>query len=200
MKPLFANAILLILSLSGDFLSLRTVDHRHGKSQHFLIDCDILDDGRPVKDLHNFLTLTLCKEDTVRMDITWLHEIGFSGELAGYKQRFELPVRAFIVALNGNEVRTLVNAHEEKRQWLYFTSGASELLGNLIKDKAKRRALSKALRDHFFWDEEVVLYADYHESFYFTTNSMNGGLCMHKRIVKGKDGVERIAIAYDIHT
>ncbi len=69
-------------------------------------------------------------------------------------------------------------------------------------NKLERRALSKALRDNWHWShsEQVNLYADWNNSFFFDTETISGGLCKHTDMLTGKDGYPRERIRYSIHT
>ena len=80
-----------------------------------------------------------------------------------------------------------------------ITGHAARTIREIVKDKQKRRALSKGLRDCFRWaNETVTLYPDGKDSFFFTTKSgcpKNGGLILHEGVRHGYP-----CLYYCVHT
>ena len=77
--------------------------------------------------------------------------------------------------------------------------GAARTVRNVLPDKRKKRALSKAMRDAFQWPgEQVVLHNDGGCNFFFTTKStfaICGGLILHEGKRNGYP-----AVYYSVHT
>ena len=206
---MYPDAILVSLSLSERFLVIRTTDYAHGKSERFYASVDafrcLLDKNTPVHDfdLRNSLQAHWASEKEIAFCFTWLHLIGPRNDVHGYQQRFLLPQDKLEAALNGDRVKlVLLEPEGNKRCPIVFTVSANEIVRRIVRNPLKKRALSKALRDHFRWQsgERVTLYRDCREDFLFSTCTIDGGLCLHQREVRGKDGMKHVAYEYTVHT
>ena len=207
----YANAILVSMRLSGDFLMLWTTDRTHGRSQHFLINAQRLrgwlshPDGTSLIDcdLNNYLAMHRFSPDKVTMRFTWLTLHDSHGDhLHGYQQTVIMPLDKLEKALIGFRVKALIDSDVIPQCKLSFSESAQERIAMICREPKEKRALSKALRESFHWRDsgEVYLVADWRRDFYFTTDDMNGGLCRHESIVRGKNGKAYTAVKYAIHT
>ena len=81
-----------------------------------------------------------------------------------------------------------------------LAASANKMIHTL--NQVERRALCKALRDNWYWQypENLTLYEDWNDSFYFHTETICGGLCRHDDTVRGKDGKLHLRIRYSVHT
>ena len=211
MMNLFAAAILVCFHLSGEFLSIHTVDHVHRRSQRFLVNAPKLrmwlkaNDGSTFydHDLSNFLELYRFSEDKVTMRLTWLTIHDSHGhKLHGYQQTMILPLEELRHALIGFRTKVLVDPEKIPQCKLSFSESAQAQIAKICRDPRAKRALCRGLRDSFFWRdaEEVYLVADWRDDFYFTTDGLNGGLCRHDSVVRGKDGKAYGCVKYALHT
>ena len=195
--------ILVSFVPDGDFISLTTYSRRHGKSQRFLLSkanvTAFINDTVPElydADLNNFLHGSYADADTIHLRITWLTG---SEKLTGYWESFALPVKLLSAAVNNEPVRYLI--HNTIAQCpIALAASAQQMVHNL--DMLERRALSKALRDNWYWryPEDLTLYADWNDSFYFHTETICGGLCRHADTVPGADRKPHLRIRYSVHT
>ena len=206
----YANAILLTMMLSGDYLSIFTIDKAHGRSQRFLIKASMLgewlnsNDGTTLTDcdLHNFLSVYRFNRDTVTMRFSWL-SANSRNDLKGYQQTMLVPADQLYRALRGFRPRVLVEPDVIPQSKLRFTGSAQGLIARISQDKLNKRALSKALRDNFHWRDAyaVTFSADWGMSFaFYDETGMHGGLVRHERTVRGKDGKAYVAVKYEVHT
>ncbi len=205
------NPILVTLRLSGEFLMLYTTDKTHGRSQHFLLNVARLyewlnnPDGSSLIDcdLNNYLAMHRFSADKVTMRFTWLtlHD-SHGNRLHGYQQTLIMPVAELKKAMLGFRVKVLVDPDLIPQCPVSFSESAMELIGKICHDPKEKRALCKALRDNFHWRDsgEVYIVADWGRDFYFTTEGLNGGLCRHEGVVRGKNGNAYTAVKYSLHT
>ncbi len=205
------NPILVTMRLSGEFLMLWTIDKTHGRSQHFLLNVARLydwlnnPDGSSLIDcdLNNYLAMHRFSDDKVTMRFTWLtlHD-SHGNRLHGYQQTLIMPVAELKKAMLGFRVKVLVDPDLIPQCPVSFSESAMELIGKICRDPKEKRALCKALRDNFHWRDggEVYIVADWGRDFYFTTEGLNGGLCRHESVVRGKDGKAYTAVKYSLHT
>lgn len=202
-----AHAIVAIES-TDSFLTLKTFDARHGNSMRMYVFSDKLyhwldseaQDNFLDHDCGSFMIMRRIDKEQVSVQLTWLHALS-NGEVKGYKQSFTLPVdNLMAVLITGDRVRKLVSLDERSRQAsITITNGAHRQIHQL--DKRQRRALSKALRDSFYWkDSSLCLYADWGNDFAFVDQRMNGGLCLHESRVVGKNGRMHSKLRYQVHT
>ena len=207
----FATAILVSMHLSGEFLMLITTDKTHGRSQRFMINAPRLrdwlnhPDGSSLIDcdLNNYLALHRFDDDKVTMRFTWLTLHDSHGDrLHGYQQTLIMPIAELNRALIGFRTKALIDSDVIRQSKLSFSESGQRLIGKICADPKEKRALCKALRDNFHWRDadEVYLVADWQRDFYFTTPGLNGGLCRHESIVRGKDGRAYTAVKYSLHT
>ena len=205
---LYPDAILVSLSLSSDYLTITTTDHPHGRSQRFYANVSflrsLLDKGASVHDfdLLNSLQAWWINGDTIGFRITWLHSFGSHNGVHGYQQRFSLPMDVLVRALDGISVKhVILDPEHVSRCPVMFTDSANDTLHRVLNDRRKKRALIKALRDHFHWpNESVTLYRDFRDDFCFSARTLNGGLCLHQRTVMDRNGEKHTAFAYEVHT
>ena len=201
------HAIVSIES-TGSFITLKTYDAAHGNSTRFYIDSDKLYrwiDGEAQNtfldhDCGSFTIMRRASKDTISVRLTWLHAIG-RGDVKGYTQEFDLHTDDLMMPLiTGDRVRKLVSLEDKPRQAnITITNGAHRQIRAL--DKQQRRALSKALRDSFYWkDSCLCLYADWGSDFSFVEQKMSGGLCLHNTRVAGKDRQLHNRLSYQVHT
>ena len=197
------HSSLVSLIPDGSFISLTTYSCRYGKSQRFLLSkanvTAFLDGIVPElydADLNNFLHGSYADAETIHLRITWLTG---SEHLTGYWESFDLPVKLLVAAVNNQPVKYLVN-NTVTQCPITLTASAQKMIHNL--NQVERRALSKALRDNWYWQypENLTLYADWNDSFYFHTATICGGLCRHDDTVRGKDGKPHNRIRYSVHT
>ena len=207
----FATAILVSMRLSGEFMMICTTDKIHGRSQRFLTNAARLrewlqhNDGSTLidNDLNNFIALHRFNEDKVTMRCTWLtlHD-SHGNKLHGYQQTVIMPLEKLRHALLGFNTKVLCDPDTIPQCKISFSESAQELIRKICRDPKGKRALCRSLRESFHWRDagEVYLVADWHMDFYFTTTGLNGGLCRHERIVRGKDGKAYTAVQYQLHT
>ena len=207
----YANAILVTMRLSGEFLMLWTTDKTHGRSQHFMVNAAALHnwlnhpDGRSFIDcdLSNYLAFHRFSPDKVTMRFTWLTLHDSHGDhLHGYQQTVIMPVDKLNKALIGFRVKALIDSDVIRQCPVSFSESGQAQIAKICANKREKRALCKALRDNFHWrdSEEVYMVADWQRDFYFTTEGLNGGLVRHERTVRGKDGKAYTAVRYEVHT
>ncbi len=208
---LFATAILVSFRLCGEFLSIFTVDHTHGRSQRFLVNAPKLrqwlkaNDGSVFydRDLCNFLEFYRFNATKLTVRFTWLTLHDSHGhKLHGYQQTMILPDEEIRHALHGFRTKVLVDPELIPQSKLSFSESAQAQIRKICRDPKAKRALCKALRDNFHWRdaEEVCLVGDWGMDFYFTTDGLNGGLCRHDSVVRGKDGKAYDCVKYALHT
>ena len=199
----YASSVRITFVPDGSFISLTTYSRRHGKSQRFLLSkanvTAFLDGTVPElydADLNNFLHGSYANAETIHLRITWLTG---SEHLTGYWESFDLPVKLLVAAVNNQPVKYLVN-NAVTQCPITLAASAQKMIHNL--NQVERRALSKALRDNWYWryPEDLTLYADWNDSFYFHTETICGGLCRHTDTVRGKDGKPHNRIRYSVHT
>ena len=207
----FANAVLVSMHRCGEFMMLYTVDRVHRRSQRFMVNAANLhawlraDDGSTFydHDLCNYLAIHRFSADRVTVRFTWLTLHDSRGDrLHGYQQTLIMPVDRLNKALIGFRVKILVDTDVIPQCRLSFSGSAQELIRRICRDPQEKRALCKTMRENFHWRAagEVYLVADWGRDFYFTTEGLNGGLCRHESIVKGKDGKAYRCVKYQLHT
>ena len=209
-QPMYPNAILVTLILSGGLLSIQTTDRDHGRSQRFLAQAHLLQklvDGALAShcdnDLHNFLKVFTLDREHLCFHIWWLRETGSRlGTLEGCHQSFVLPTETLRRALAGEEVRCmLLDRNGDTRCPISLAPSGHEVVKGL--NKRERRALAKALSRSFRWRFDAVeLMKDWErKSFFFrSSHSINGGFILSSCMVTGRDGKEHEALSYSVHT
>ena len=207
--PVFGQDILAKMQRDDNMIALRTYSRKGGARGRLLIFADALqawldgDRERPFYDADcgNFLILRLyggfCK-----MQLFWMSEYS-NGDLHGIRQNVEIPENQLLMLVqNGTPIRYL-----SKPQTCNVRIDAvpsAKAIRSIQKDKNKRRAFSKAMRDNFRWKDSsrVTLYPDGADSFYFDASGswpLCGGLILHDGIVLTPQG-SLPKLYYGIHT
>ncbi len=217
MTPFISNKTCLLVVLncsSHDFVTLRTVSFDHGHSGEFYIDAKELfafTDGCPYaleyleKDGRSFLTIHR-DGSTLRFTVYWLRDAGHDA-LTGYMETFLIDEGVFHKALEEEHSHLLAYRDPQLRKSrIVLSESAHELVRDLRKHPLQCRALSKALRDSWFWGESVItLYADWNDDFSFceTRNGLDGisgGLCQSHGARRGRDGRQYLYYKFSVHT
>lgn len=184
------------------FIVFSTFGCEHGRSRSFYVNIRklwrLLDEGKAfyAGDMGNFLNAykarNLNKECFFCFEFTWLSEKR-NGELRGYRQSFDLSESKLRYILSEKETRCLyIPGEKVNSQKVKFDPNCKPVICNLLQDKRKRRALSKAMRDQFNgagWGD-VMLYADSRYDFGFVESDSNGrgivgALILHETEVNG---------------
>ena len=131
----------------------------------------------------------------------WLSEYG-DGHLKGFRQHVVVPCEVFGRLLEtGAPATYLYRPHDAQAR--IDTSHVASVIQTISEDSVVRRALSKAMRDHFHWDADTVtLYRDGNRDFSFRTASgcpSAGGLILHQSSVRTPIGM-RPKLYYGVHT
>lgn len=207
--PVFGQDILVKMQRDDNMIALRTYSRKSGARGRFLILVDALQawlDGereRPFYDADcgNFLVLRLYGGFSM-IQLFWLSEYS-NGDLHGIRQNVEIPENQLLTLMrNGTSVRYL-----SKPQTCNVRIDAipsTKAIRSIQKDKNKRRAFSKAMRDNFRWKDSsrVTLYPDGADSFYFDASGswpLCGGLILHNDIIRTPQG-SLPKLYYGIHT
>ena len=201
--------ILLKAERRDTLIAIQTYNRAHGRKGRFLICMDALqawldgDRERPFydSDCGNFLVLRLyggfCK-----MQLFWLSEYG-SGDLHGIRQDVEIPEDQLLMLMqDGTPIRRLCKPQTGNVRIDAVPS--AKVIRSIQKDKNKRRAFSRAMRDNFRWKDSshITLYPDGADSFYFDASGswpLCGGLILHNDIVRTPHG-NLPKLCYEIHT
>ena len=201
--------ILLKAERRDNLITIQTYDRAHGRKGRFLICMDALqawldgDRERPLydSDCGNFLVLRMYG-GFCNMQLFWLSEYG-SGDLHGIRQDVEIPENQLLTLMqDGTPIRYL-----SKPQTCNVRIDAvpsAKVIRSIQKDKNKRRAFSKAMRNNFRWKDSsrITLYPDGTDSFYFDASgswSLCGGLILHNDIIRTPQG-NLSKLYYGIHT
>ena len=199
--------VLIRLAVDGDFIAISTYCRAHGRRGRFLVASDLLGrllDGSVTTlydaDCGNHLRAYV-SDGVVCITFDWLNEYS-DGTLKGFRQRVELPERAFSDLLRtGLPVRVLYSPTDAHAR--VDASHAVSTIRKVRADRLASRALSKALRDCFRWrSETVTLYGDGPLDFLFTTASgcpAVGGLVRHETTVRTPVGMKP-KVYYSVHT
>lgn len=204
----YKKSLRVCIDPDGDFFALRTYSRERGQNGRFLILQESLlewyegDRKRDFfeKDLRNMLEIRIYKQSVI-FHITWLHSDGY-GNVEGFQQEFKMPeskLRDLLYAQKA--VRHL--HYESPRQARIHAESATGTLRAIQSNPPIRRAFIKAMRDCFQWrDEEIYLYPDWRDSFYFETRSgypKCGGLILHETSVSTPIG-QLDKYYYSVHT
>ena len=136
------------------------------------------------------------------IQLFWLSEYS-NGDLHGIRQNVEIPENRLLTLMqDGTPVRYL-----SKPQTCNVRIDAvpsAKVIRSIQKDKNKRRAFSRAMRDNFRWKDSsrVTLYPDGADSFYFDASGswpLCGGLILHNDIIRTPQG-SLPKLYYGIHT
>jgi len=208
MNTYFGRHAIATIESTGSFIMFKTYDAAHGNSMRMYIDSDKLyhwldseaQNAFLDHDCGSFTIMRRVNKEIVSVRLTWLHSIGHN-DVKGYVQEFSLPADDLMLPLiTGDRVRKLVALDDKPRHaQITITNGAHRQIRAL--DKQQRRALSKALRDSFYWkDSHLCLYADWGSDFSFVEQKISGGLCLHDSRVAGKDNKLHSKLCYQVHT
>ena len=201
--------ILLKAERRDNLITIQTYDRAHGRKGRFLICMDALqawldgDRERPLydSDCGNFLVLRMYG-GFCNMQLFWLSEYS-NGDLHGIRQNVEIPENQLLTLMqDGTPIRYL-----SKPQTCNVRIDAvpsAKIIRSIQKDKNKRRAFSKAMRDNFRWKDSshITLYPDGADSFYFDASGswpLCGGLILHNDIIRTPQG-NLSKLYYGIHT
>lgn len=214
--------VLVKLSLTDNFIALRTYDRVHDGRGRFLIDRDRfsawLKDMPEIQDagLREIITariggafydtdcghvlIAFREKQSIHFNTIWLSSRG--ADVHGFIQHFDIPTV---------KLYALIDEHTSIRLVQYANSGSarisSEYAGRVIRhireDKLKAHAFSKAMRDSFRWKgDTVTLSNDGRDDFYFTADGswhINGGLILHESTVMTPIG-KCPKFYYGVHT
>ena len=207
MNEFFGRHAVVTLESNDHFITLRTLDTRHGHSCRMFIDSDRLYQWLDTSNEASFMDYDCGRfivmhrrNDRVHVHQTWI-DSGNADEIRGYTQNFDLCVDdLFAVLVTGSGMKKLVSLDSKHgHAEITITNCVHRRIGKL--DKLHRRALSKALRDNFQWkDSHICLYADWDSDFAFVDERMSGGLCLHETRVRGKDRKFHEKLYYQVHT
>ena len=204
----FCNSTRVCVDPEGEVLALRTYSRERGRHGRFLILREALlewyagNHSRAFYDADCGHILELRIYAGIALfQILWLSTDSF-GNVYGFKQSFEVPETKLFDLLYEN--RPVQHLHYDRpRQARIHTERATEMLRAIQSNPLERRAFIKAMRDCFQWrDEEVYLYPDWCNSFYFETKSgypSCGGLIRHDTTVRTPNGLA-CKFYYSVHT
>ncbi len=218
MKPFISNKTCLLVALncsSHDFVTLRTTSFDHGRSPEFYLDAKALSeftDGCPwnpleylERDGRSFLTIHR-NGSMLRFTIYWLRNAGHD-DLTGYMDTFLIDEEVFHKALEQEHSQLLAYRDPQiRKSRIVLSESAHELVRGLRKHPMQCRALTKALRDSWFWgDSTITLYADWNDDFSFREkrngqSGIHGGLCQSHWARRGRDGRNYLYYRYSVHT
>ena len=199
--------ILVKVETDGNHLSFSTFSPERGSHGRFLIQVE------KIRELVEEKAYSLCDMDCgnhvyiwshkgiLRFTFDWLSAYG-DGTLKGIRQHLELPAEKVIsVLVTGKPLHTVYRP--DSSQACILSGRAIKVIREMLKDKRKKRAFSKAMRDCFQWRGDTVsLYPDSRYSFYFRTASgfpSNGGLILHEDAVRVR-GSMFPKLYYGVHT
>ena len=208
MNNIFGRHAIITIESTGSFITLKTYEAQHGNSTRMYIDSDKLyrwidseaQSALLDHDCGSFTIMRRVSKDTISVRLTWLHAID-NHDVKGYTQDFVLHTDDLMaVLLTADRVRKLVSLDGKPHQaQITITNGAHRQIRAL--DKHHRRALSKAMRDSFKWQNSCLcLYADWGSDFSFVEQKLSGGLCLHDTRVAGKDRKLHSKLFYQVHT
>lgn len=182
---------LVKMAVDDNFVSFRTYSRGMGTTKRFIFTVDFLrsimenEGGKYDKDLSNFVSVYR-NGDNVSFRFFWLSEFS-NGEIHGKTQNVNVPSALICyllecASLGINATAKHLSKIDNSGAKINFAS-AGTTLKNVISDKRKRRALSKALRDNFNYSgDSVRLFSDGYNDFYFVCETgwkINGGLILH---------------------
>ena len=210
MSPVFhsnTHDVLVKVALTDPFVAISTYCRQIGRRGRFLILTNLL---RRVLDEECITVLdTDCGHHVqirkynsmLHITFDWLSEYG-DGHLKGFRQHVVVPCEVFCRLLEtGAPATYLYRPHDAQAR--IDTSHVANVIQTISEDSVVRRALSKAMRDHFHWDADTVtLYRDGNRDFSFRTASgcpSAGGLILHQSSVRTSIGM-RPKLYYGVHT
>ena len=195
---IYTDPILVTLSYDDPFISLQTLDSKHGKSQRFFLSKEALTHNTTEIDLQNVCTVTHYGK-AVLFCLYWLHSNCDDG-LYGYQQGFRIPEEKIEQVLKGETIRHLSYTQHKKAR-IFFTKPAHETIGQC--NKLERHALRRFFRDQFNYDEDIVVQRDQLvRGFYLfsTLTPYEGGIVRHTSTVRDSFSRTHEKVAFSIHT
>ncbi len=200
--------VLVRLLPNGNTLGISTYQRDIGRKGRFLVVSDRLAewlDGHhhtPFYDMDcgHVLCITSNK-GILHFRIYWVCKYP-ANTIRGYEQVFECPdTLVWDVLRNQEPMRYLYTPPPWTSRIDQRISPAAMRI--ILSDPRKKRALSKAMRDYFKWDDDfVTLYSDGGADFFFRPSSgypSCGGLILHESSVKTTHG-SYPKLSYSIHT
>ena len=197
--------ILVNICCDSCYLGIKTYSRENGRHGRFLLRRELIEELLMGKspgevydsDINSFAVVRL-RDDSLLFQFYWLYEYS-EQSLTGLRQTFSLPIPVIKDLLENSIVTRSYLCKPLARSAKVDHWGAARTVRNVLPDKRKKRALSKAMRDAFQWPgEHVVLHNDGGCNFFFTTEStfaICGGLIMHEGTKKGYP-----AVYYSVHT
>lgn len=199
--------ILFMAEPSGECIAVSTFCRKHNRRGRFLIIREHLREllikaPRTFYDMdcgHHLWIQTGMERWTFTFD--WLSEYS-DGTLKGFRQTIEVPSSAMAELIeDGTPVRYLYTPREAQAR--VDSSHVGNSIREILGVPRMRRAFAKAMRDCFRWrDDEVTLYRDFGNSFFFRTRSgcpECGGLILHESTRKTPKGTFP-EMYYGVHT
>lgn len=204
------NILVKLENFDYQYLRIKTFSRKNGRTWGFLINKNKLSkfinentgESYLERDGLNHITINDVPEYfSVRID--WLSP-GIDNTIHGYVESFEIPKTAIkLLLLNYIQEHKILCATARKP--VKIENHAARSLREIQKNKYKKRALCKALRDNFKYNGDTIrFYNDgeslYFEDFYNGKRVMNGGLILHKYTTIGKDLAHYPSFRYSVHT
>ena len=197
--------ILVNICCDSCYLGIKTYSRENGRHGRFLLRRELIEELLMGKspgeaydsDMNSFAVVRL-RDGFLLFQLYWLCE--YSEQiLTGLRQTFSLPIPEIKDLLESSIVTRSYLCKALARSAKVDHTGAARTVRNILPDKHKKRALSKAMRDAFQWPgEQVVLHNDGGCNFFFTTEStfaICGGLILHEGTRNGYP-----AVYYSVHT
>ena len=197
--------ILVSICCDSFCLGIKTYSRENGRHGRFLLRRELIEELLSEKspgeiydsDMNSFAAVRL-RDNSLLFQIYWLYEYS-EQVLTGLRQSFTLSIPVVKDLLENSIVTRSYLCKPLARSAKVDHLGAASAVRNVLPDKRKKRALSKAMRDAFQWPgEHVVLHNDGGCNFFFTTQStfaICGGLIMHEGTKNGYP-----AVYYSVHT
>ncbi len=197
---IYSDPILVTLSYDDPFISLQTLDSKHGKSQRFFLSKEALShDGSTTESDLTIVCNVREEDEDIQFRTYWLHDNCDSG-LYGYHQLFTVPKEKVSKVLAGETIKHLSYSSREKAK-LEFTPTAHKAIADT--NKLQRHALRKFLRDNFNYFDNLIINRDsWVNGFYFfsTHGNYDGGIVPHSSEFRTSDGMTRHKVYYGLHT
>ncbi len=197
--------ILVNICCDSCYLGIKTYSRENGRHGRFLLQRELIEAllmGKSPSEVYdsdiNSFAVVRLRDDSLLFQFYWLCE--YSEQiLTGLRQTFSLPIPEIKNLLKSSIVTRRYLCKPLARSAKVDHAGAARTVRNILPDKRKKRALSKAMRDAFQWPgEQVVLHNDGGCNFFFTTEStfaICGGLILHEGTRNGYP-----AVYYSVHT
>jgi hypothetical protein len=204
------NIMVKLENFDHQYIRLKTYSRKNGRTWGFLIDKNKLSkfinentgESYLERDGLNIITINDISEHfSVRID--WLSP-GIGNAIHGYAELFEIPKTAVKLLLL-NYIQEHKILYTTGRKPVKIENRAARSLREIQKNKYKKRALCKALRDNFKYNGDTIRFYNDGESLYFEDffNGrcvMNGGLILHQYNARNRAGDHFPAFRYSVHT